>query len=173
MRSTLFVCTLLLAAAVTLAAQSPQSDPAKTAQVPASPSQARLPYTAPDESKDGSGHGAEILSDTLGVDFKPYLAKIVPTTRKSWLQLLQKEPVSDATGDIIVFSLMPNGRLEPQSMKLLGRSGNASLDKAAWYSIVNSSYPPLPANFKGPRITIKFIFDYNLQAKPNSPSPAK
>jgi len=58
-------------------------------------------------------------------------------------------------------------------MKLVGRSGNVDLDKAAWGAIVASSYPPLPTEFKGPRLTIQFEFVYNLKAKPNNPIPIK
>lgn len=179
MRSTLSVCTLLLAASTMLAAQSPQSDAPKPDQIPASQLHARPPYAGQTETDDDPGRGIEIFSDTQGVDFKPYLAKIGPITRESWDRSRPKEVPpeiqvdSKVVGVQIRASILPNGRLEARSMQLVGRSGSVTLVKAAWGAIVTSSYPPLPAEFKGARLTIQFNFGYILQAKPDSPRPAK
>ena len=179
MRRIQYAYMLLLAAATSLAAQTAQSDASQPDQIPASPSQARPPYTGKTETNDDPGRGIEIFSDTQGVDFKPYLAKIGPITRESWDRLRPKEappeiPVdSNVVGVQIRASILPNGRLEARSMQLVGRSGSVTLDKAAWGAIVTSSYPPLPAEFKGARLTIQFNFGYILQTKPNGSSPSK
>ena len=176
MRSILPVCTLLLAASAILAAQS---DAPKPDQTPASPPQARLSYTGQAETNDDPGRGIAILSDTQGVDFKPYLAKIGPITRESWNRLGPKDAPPEIPADSKILevqiraSILTNGRLEAKSMQLVGRSGSVTLDKAAWGAIVTSSYPPLPAEFKGARLTIQLNFGYILQAKPDSPRPAK
>jgi len=115
--------------------------------------------------------GVEILSDTLGVDFKPYLAKIVPLTQHSWNARMPNE-VGDPTykgGAVkIRFSILPDGHVEPKSMVLVGRSGDTALDKAAWYAIAYTVYPPLPEEFKGPRVVANFNFVYNSPRPPAS-----
>ena len=42
-------------------------------------------------------------------------------------------------------------------------SGDVSLDRAAWGGITGASpYPPLPKEFKGPFLELRFGFYYNL-----------
>ena len=175
MRSTLPVYTLLLAASTFLAAQSPQSDATKPDRLIASPAQARPPYTGQAASKDDPSQSIVILSDTLGVDFKPYIAKILPVTRKFWDQVLLKETpfITKPTVVQIRASILPNGRLEPKSMYLLSRSGNVACDRTAWSAVENSVYPALPTEFKGPRITVRFTFLYSAKITHADPSPAK
>jgi TonB family protein len=115
--------------------------------------------------------GVEILSDTLGVDFKPYLAKIVPLTQHSWKARMPSEVSAPTykTGAVkIRFSILPDGHVEPKSMVLVGSSGDIALDKAAWYAISYTVYPPLPEDFKGPRVTVNFNFLYNSPHPPGS-----
>ena len=47
-------------------------------------------------------------------------------------------------------------------MTLEGPSGDVSLDRAAWGGILGASpFPPLPKNFKGPFLELRFYFLYN------------
>ena len=50
-------------------------------------------------------------------------------------------------------------------MVLEGRSGDTSLDRAAWGAITGSSYPPLPADFKGPFLELRAYFLYNMEPR--------
>ena len=134
------------------------------------------PAEAPISAEQAQDHKAEppltdqtILSDTLGVDFKPYLAKIMPITQGRWESLMPKDmdpPIRKKAAVKIRLSILPNGRLEPRSMVILGRSGDIALDRAAWTAILKSDYPPLPQEFKGPRLTLQILFQYN----PKTPS---
>jgi outer membrane biosynthesis protein TonB len=116
--------------------------------------------------------GVEILSDTLGVDFKPYLAKIMPLTQHSWNARMPNEvsdPNRKTSAVKIRFSILRDGHVEPKSMVLVGSSGDVALDKAAWYAISYTVYPPLPEEFKGPRLIADFNFIYN---SPHPPAAA-
>jgi hypothetical protein len=140
-----------------------------------SSTQARPPYDGQAESKNGSSQGIEILSDTLGVDFRPYIAKILPVVKKSRDQALLKESpsITSAITVQIRASILPSGRLESKSMVLLSRSGNVALDRASWSAVETSVYPSLPAEFKGPRLMVRFTFLYNIKTAPAEASPAK
>jgi outer membrane biosynthesis protein TonB len=116
---------------------------------------------------DTPGHqgvkaGAEILSDTLGVDFGPYMAHIIRETQHTWDPLVPEaaRPPLLKRGIVqIQFIIMPDGRVK--SMRLIGPSGDVSLDRAAWGAITGSNYPQLPREFKGPYLELRFAFFYN------------
>jgi TonB family protein len=106
--------------------------------------------------------GAEILSDTMGVDFGPYLNQVIRETRQTWEPLIPESarPPLMKNGTVAVeFMIMPDGRVK--QMKLVGPSGDPSLDRGAWGAITGSNYPPLPKEFKGPYLALRFFFLYN------------
>jgi TonB family protein len=109
------------------------------------------------------GSGARILSDTQGVNFDPWLQKLVRETYRTWDPLIPDEvlPPINKRGEVaIVFTVLPNGRLQPSSMTLVGRSGDVALDRAAWGAIQSADYPPLPHEFTLPNLQIELVFDY-------------
>jgi hypothetical protein len=111
----------------------------------------------------------EILSDTQGVDFRPYLLEVHRITESAWLPLIPEEanpPTLLAGAVAIRFKILTSGRVKDGSMVLDGRSGHMPLDRAAWESIAHSDYPRLPEEFKGPFVEIRFFFLYNLDKKP-------
>lgn len=116
-----------------------------------------------EQPKDHNG-GVEILSDTQGVDFGPYLKRWYWMTNKTWDKLMPEEvnkPTLRKGAVQIRFKILPNGKVT--NMKLEGRSGTDSLDRAAWGAITDSSYPPLPNDFHGPNLELRVIFLYNEQ----------
>lgn len=114
-------------------------------------------------SADG---GAQILSDTQGVDFGPYMQKVIRETYRTWDPLIPEEvnPPILKRGEVeIVFTILPNGRLQPHAMLLTGRSGDVALDRAAWGAIEGADFPPLPREFHGPYLQLRFRFQYNIR----------
>jgi hypothetical protein len=113
----------------------------------------------------GASGGAEILSDTQGVDFGPYMQKLIRETHRTWDPLIPEEvnpPILKRGQCEIVFTILPNGRVQAGSMILTGRSGDVALDRAAWGGITGSNYPPLPREFHGPYLQLRFRFQYNV-----------
>ncbi len=113
----------------------------------------------------GAG-GVQILSDTQGVDFNAWLRAWYYETERTWDPLIPEEvnPPIDKQGQVMIeFSVLPNGRLVPDSVHLVGRSGDTALDRAAWGALTGSSYPPLPRDFHGPYITLRAWFLYNME----------
>ncbi|HEY9127976.1 MAG TPA: energy transducer TonB [Acidobacteriaceae bacterium] len=121
------------------------------------------PGLAQHHSADG---GVQVLSDTQGVDFGPYLQKVIRETYRTWDPLIPEEvnpPILKKGQVEIVFTILPNGRLQPHAMLLTGRSGDVALDRAAWGAIEGADYPPLPSEFHGPYLQLRFRFEYNMR----------
>jgi TonB family protein len=108
-------------------------------------------------------HQAEILTDTMGVDFGPYLAQISKTVQKNWYALLPPSvypPVSKQGSVSIEFSIFKDGKVS--GMTLHTTSGDIALDRAAWASITASSpFPLLPSEFRGQRLGLRLNYYYN------------
>jgi outer membrane biosynthesis protein TonB len=113
----------------------------------------------------GNVGGMEILSDTMGVDFGPYLARLKFLIEHSWWPLIPEEampPLNKKGVTQIRFRIGKDGSL--QVMNLDGRSGTTSLDRAAWGGVTGASpFPPLPKDFKGPYLEIRGAFLYNVR----------
>jgi TonB family protein len=103
-----------------------------------------------------------ILSDTRGVDFGPYLARVVYNVRRNWYSMI---PVAAKLGQkgrvAIIFEILKDGSV-PQ-LRLVAGSGLDPLDRAAIGAIrASNPFPPLPAEFTGEHLVLQFIFLYNL-----------
>ncbi len=111
----------------------------------------------------GMQSGVEVLSDTMGVDFGPYLRQVIQATQASWDNLIPEaaRPPLLAKGKVAIqFIIMPDGSIK--QMQLILPSGDVSLDRAAWGGITGAGpFPPLPKKFKGPYLALRFYFLYN------------
>lgn len=159
-----YLCLLAILPVLSASGRPVRAQSAPDASSPSKPVQ--------DQGKKPPGNDVEILSDSEGVDFKPYIAKIVPILLHSWAPLVPDEVKSPSrkVGPVkIRFSILPSGLLEPKSMMLESRSGDVALDRSVWGAIQGSAFPPLPTEFKGPRLTLRFVFQYNPPKSPASP----
>ena len=111
------------------------------------------------------GGGVEMLSDPMGVDWTDYLRRLKTDVYRNWIPLLPEEtepPLMKQGETFIEFSILPDGSLEVGGMKLVGSTHDVAIDKAAWGSIVSEGkFPPLPKQFKGPRLTVRFQYMVN------------
>ena len=103
----------------------------------------------------------EILTDTMGVDFGPYLNRVLHDVRESWYQLIP-ESVSFKKGWVTIdFYILKDGSV--QGLKIVEPSGDVTLDRPAYGSIKGSDpFQPLPREFPGPYLGLRFRFFYNL-----------
>jgi TonB family protein len=105
----------------------------------------------------------EVLSDTMGVDFGPYLQRVLQNVRQNWYLLIPESaraPIMKKGKLSIIFYIMKDGKVA--GMQLYASSGDASLDRAAWGGITNSNpFPPLPKEFGGQYLELRFNFYYN------------
>ncbi|HEV2493547.1 MAG TPA: TonB family protein [Terriglobia bacterium] len=109
-----------------------------------------------------STEGPLILSDTRGVDFGPYLARVVSAVRRNWYAVIPESARLGQKGRVaVVFEILKDGSV-PQ-LRLVSSSGAGPLDRAA-LSGIRASVPfdPLPPEFTGNHLVLQFIFLYNL-----------
>ena len=105
----------------------------------------------------------EIMSDTLGVDFGPYMKRLHFTVQNHWdplIPIAALPPVMKKGIVVIEFSITKDGKVE--GMKLISSSGDVSLDRAAWGAVTDAiPLPNLPVKFTGQYLTIRASFYYN------------
>ena len=102
----------------------------------------------------------DILSDTQGVDFGPYLQRIVQVVRQNWYILIPESAEMKKGKLAIEFAITKDGQVA--DMRLVTSSGDVALDRPAWGSITNSNpFPPLPNEFRGPYLALRFRYYYN------------
>ena len=120
-------------------------------------------YQFQDINPNFSTSGPIILSNTRGVNFGPYLARVVYIVRRNWYAVIPESARLGEKGRVaLVFEILKDGSV-PQ-LRLLASSGSPPLDTAAIASIrASNPFPPLPAEFTGKHLVLEFIYFYNLQ----------
>ncbi len=120
-------------------------------------------------SGGGGGHGTayggiEMLTPDEGVDFSNYLNRVYVTVKRNWFAVM---PGSVELGEkgivVLTFKIMRDGSVPSAEPVIQRNSGKEPLDRAA-YSSVRASNPfePLPPQFKGPYIELRYTYLYNV-----------
>jgi TonB family protein len=154
---------LLLFCCVFAFGQSTSLTSETKAQTPANSSDQK-----PKDNEYGLGTGArgqqngnlDILSDTQGVDFGPYLQRIREEVKENWYHLIPASASMKRGKLAIEFAITKDGKIA--DMRLVASSGDVALDRPAWGSIAGSNpFPPLPGEFTGRYLALRFRFFYN------------
>jgi len=109
----------------------------------------------------------QLLSDPLGVDFKPYLLQVLAKVRRNWMAIVPDSARRGQRGLVLIqFSIDRSGGVP--KLVIASASGITAFDRAAVAGISASNpFPPLPAAYKGDQIRLQMAFSYNLPpAKP-------
>jgi TonB family protein len=111
-----------------------------------------------------AGGPIEIVSDTLGVNFGPYLQDVLKSVKQNWYNLIPESargPLKKKGKVLIEFKILKDGKVA--GMKLVESTGDMPLDRAAWGGITTSGpFPPLPSEFSGQYLGLRFSFYYNF-----------
>lgn len=103
---------------------------------------------------------AEILSDTMGVDFSDYLQRVKYALQTNWDNLIPEGARYKHGKLAIRFSILKPGTAS--GIAIAASSGDVTLDRPAYGSITASSpFDPLPSEFRGTYIEILVRFYYN------------
>jgi len=122
------------------------------------PDSLRLP-----PSPGRSGSSLELLSDPLGVDFKPYLTRILALVRRNWFAVIPESAHMGNRGVVQLQFIVERSGQVPK-LVIATPSGSESLDRAAVAGISASvPFPPLPSEYKGQQIRLQFAFKYNVR----------
>lgn len=115
----------------------------------------------------GLGTGVDILSDTQGVDFNPYLQKIMREIYNTWLPLIPEEarpPLNKQGETQIRFIINPDGRIG--GMVLEGSTHDDAINRSCWGSITGvGQFPPLPTQFHGPNLELRVHYLVNKEQR--------
>lgn len=110
-----------------------------------------------------SQSNVDVLSDTMGVNFGPYLSRILHEVRTNWYNRIPESaraPLMKRGKVSIQFDILRTGQIA--AMQVVGTSGDPSLDGAAIGGINQSGpFPPLPPQFQGQYLALRFHFFYN------------
>lgn len=112
-----------------------------------------------------SGSALELLSDPLGVDFKPYLIQVLALVRRNWMAVMPESARFGQSGRTVVqFAIDRNGRIP--KVAIVTPSGTVGLDRAAVAGLTASvPFPTLPAEYRGGEVRLQFVFSYNMPAR--------
>jgi len=104
--------------------------------------------------------GVDILSDTQGVDFGPYLKEVLVEVRKNWYRLIPASAATKKGKLAIEFAITKDGKIA--DMRLVATAGDTTLDRAAWGGITACNpLKPLPEKFTGQFLALRMRFYYN------------
>jgi TonB family protein len=108
------------------------------------------------------GSNLQLLSDPMGVDFRPYLTRVLASVRMHWLAILPESVRMGRRGQVAIqFAISRDGGVP--KLVIANSSGTDALDRAAVAGISASvPFPPLPTEFKGSTIRLQFNFAYNM-----------
>ncbi len=105
----------------------------------------------------------EILSDTMGVDFGPYLQRVLWEIKKNWYNAIPevaRPPIMKKGKLTLKFAILKNGQVA--GLTMVTPSGDVALDRAAWSGITGSDpFDRLPPEFKGQFLELGIRFLYN------------
>ena len=107
--------------------------------------------------------GVEVLSDMQGVNFDPYIRRLIADIYRNWLPLIPEEcrpPLSKQGETLVRFTILPDGRIG--AMHLDGSTHDDAINRAAWGSITSEGqFPPLPSQFHGPNLELRLHYYVN------------
>ena len=105
----------------------------------------------------------QLLSDPMGVDFRPYMVQVVAAIRRNWFAVYPEAARLGQRGQVTLqFTVLKKGLV--QKIVFSMQSGAKALDQSAVAAMSASNpLPPLPAEFKGDSISLQMNFLYNMQ----------
>jgi TonB family protein len=128
-------------------------------------------YNGGDNGDYGLGRGRkgvrqvgpiETLTDTMGVDFDPYLKRLLHVVRENWINQIPESAVMKRGKVTLEFAILKDGTIA--GLKIVDPSGDVPLDRAAYAGILSSfPFQPLPSDFPGPYFALRFSFYYNME----------
>jgi len=104
----------------------------------------------------------QLMSDPLGVDFKPYMLQVLASVRRNWFNVI---PAIARTGrpGLVQIQFIIDKKGQVPKLVIASTSGTLEFDRAAVASISASyPFPPLPAAYTGTEIHLQLAFSYNI-----------
>jgi TonB family protein len=108
------------------------------------------------------GSNLELLSDPMGIDFRPYMIKVLAAVRRNWFAIMPESAKLGSRGKVALqFSIDREGSVP--KLVIVTPSGIQALDRAAVAGVSASNpFPPLPSEYRGAQIRLQLVFSYNV-----------
>jgi len=117
----------------------------------------------PEPSRGRTRSSLELLSEPRGVDFKPYLIRILASVKRNWTAIMPESARMGRRGRVVIQFIINRDGSVPK-LVIATPSGADALDRAAVAGIsATNPFPPLPAEFRGDSVRLQFVFLYNMQ----------
>ncbi len=103
-----------------------------------------------------------LLSNPMGVDFRPYLTRLLATVKRNWLAVWPESAREGRRGKVgVQFAIAKDGTVTKVVWAF--QSGTDALDRAAVAAVsMSNPFPPLPLEYPGSRIVLQLNFAYNM-----------
>jgi outer membrane biosynthesis protein TonB len=79
----------------------------------------------PESSADQSNGPVEVLTDTMGVNFGPYLTRLVHDVKQQWVSLIRDDARGKRGKVVVEFAILKDGSVA--GLKVVGSSGVIAL----------------------------------------------
>ena len=111
-------------------------------------------------SPNNTGSNIQMMSDPRGVDFRPYLIRVLATVRRNWFSVMPSSVRLGRQGKVVIqFAIDRSGNVPKLVIAI--PSGFEPYDRAAVAGISASNpFPPLPEEFLGDEVRLQLNFTY-------------
>jgi len=126
----------------------------------------RLPGSGGRGTGGGTAYGGiEMLTPDEGVDFNSYLQRVYFTVKRNWFSVMPGSVELGEKGIVyLTFRINRDGSVPSDEPIIERNSGKEPLDRAAFSSVrASNPFEPLPSQFKGPFIELRYRYYYNIQ----------
>jgi hypothetical protein len=108
--------------------------------------------------------GIEMLTPDEGVDFNSYLQRVYVTVKRNWFSVMPGSVELGEKGIVyLTFRINRDGSVPSDEPIIERNSGKEPLDRAAFSSVrASNPFEPLPPQFKGPYIELRYRYYYNI-----------
>jgi hypothetical protein len=108
--------------------------------------------------------GIEMLTPDEGVDFNSYLQRVYYTVKRNWFAVMPGSVELGEKGIVfLTFRINRDGSVPSDEPVIERNSGKEPLDRAAFSSVrASNPFEPLPPQFKGPYIELRYRYYYNI-----------
>src|SRR5690606_15661704 len=112
------------------------------------------------QNASGSGPvGGAVGDSAFGSLYGRYVDAITRRISQNWLQSMVEAPRGQAPRIYITFDILRDGTITDARVE--ETSGIASLDRSALRAVLASSpLAPLPADYRGSRVSVRFWFEH-------------
>jgi TonB family protein len=114
-------------------------------------------------SPNNTGSNIQLLNDPQGVDFRPYLIRVLSAVRRNWFAVIPASAKLGRGGRVVIqFSIDKSGNVP--KLVIAVPSGAEPLDRAAVAGISASNpFPPLPEGYTADEIRLQLNFTYGIR----------